>query len=85
MCLLHACSSVHGRGWLGLVHKPLVKEFASFESRRTGPKEQGCFPGSEAVISKCFATTPRILNFPLDKKAGAGERGARGGATKRTF
>ena len=31
-CLLHACCSIHGGGWLGLVHQPEVKEFASFES-----------------------------------------------------
>ena len=40
-CLLNACSSIHGGVWLGLVHEPLVSEFASFESRRTGLKEQG--------------------------------------------
>ena len=33
-CLLHACSSIHGGGWLGgLVHQPSVRELASLESR----------------------------------------------------
>ena len=58
MCLLHACSSIHGGGWLGLVHQPYVREFASFESRnrRTGV---GCVPGSETVSPQVqFAATP---------------------------
>ena len=42
-----ACMFQHS--WGGLVCQPLVREFASFESRRTGLKEQGCVPGSEAV------------------------------------
>ena len=61
-CLFqHSC-----RGWLGLVHQPLVREFASFESRspRTGLKDQGCVSGSETVCPQPqFAATPRILNF----------------------
>ena len=53
-------------GWLGLVHQPLVRELASFESRnrRTGLKEQGCVSGLETVCPQVqFAATPRILNF----------------------
>ena len=42
-----ACMFQHS--WGGLVCQPLVREFASFEGRRTGLKEQGCVPGSEAV------------------------------------
>ena len=36
-CFLHACFSIHGGGWLSLVHQPLVREFASFESRNREP------------------------------------------------
>ena len=36
-CLLHACCSIHGGGWLGFVHLPFVKEFAS----HAYPEEEG--------------------------------------------
>ena len=49
-CLFYADSSIHGGGWLGLVHQPLVREFASFESHsfRAGLKEQACVPVPES-------------------------------------
>ena len=44
-----ACLCIHRGGGLGLVHQPVVRELASFQSRRTGLKEQGCVSGLEAV------------------------------------
>ena len=74
-CLLHACSSIHGGGWPGLVHQPLVREFESFESRRTGLKEQ------EAVSPQVqFVVTPHILERSRGRPAMYQyERGGRGG------
>ena len=71
--MLHACSSIHGGGWLGLVHQPLVREFASLESRRSGLKGAGV-PGSEAVSPQAQSTA-RILNFDHGKRRGRGGKG----------
>ena len=69
---------------MGLVHQPFVKEFTSFESRRTGLKEQGCFPGSEAVSFQVqFAATPRILHYFLSREEGGPEGGGGGGTGER--
>ena len=67
---------------MGLVHQPFVKELKSFESRRTGLKEQGCFPGSEAVSFQVqFAAPPRILHCFLSREVG-GPEGAGGGGVQ---
>ena len=54
---------------LGLVHQPLVREFGSLESLKTGLKEQGFVPGLEAVSPQVqFAATPCIVSFLLTKE-----------------
>ena len=58
-----ACSSIHGGGWLGLVHQPLVREIASLESRRTGLKKQGCVPGRVGNC-KCPSAIRRYSPHP---------------------
>ena len=70
-----------------------MREFASFESRRTGLEEQGCVPGSEAVSPQVqFAATPRIEVFLTRKECGpnadlpcingGGEAGEGGGGAR---
>ena len=44
-----AFMSIQGGGLLGLVHQPVVREFASFESRRAGLKERGGKVGGGAL------------------------------------
>ena len=77
MCLLHACSSIHGGGWLGSVHQALVREFASFESHRTGLKEQGCVKLSLSAIYR-YSPNPECF-----REEGAGGLGGWGGNLRR--
>ena len=58
-CLLLPVPAFMEGVWLGLVHWPLVRELASFESCRTALKEQGCVPGSEAVRYSRIGLTGR--------------------------
>ena len=68
-CLLHACSSIHGGGWLGLVHQPDVREFASF---------LGCVPGSESVSPQLIFPDHRRTRHSSESR-GRGQSGGRGG------
>ena len=55
-----------------------MRKLAKFESRRSGLKEQGCVPGSEAVSSQFAALPDLAFLLTIDVPGCRGGRGGEG-------